>query len=112
MISNLSNLIELFAKMQTNDFDTDSALKWGFYFVDSDKKKLMLAYNELEESKYFFEKIYKTKEAEKWVLFASKIDTLTPEKLHRRNLAFNKLAEYCDVELYDGWDVERLPTVC
>ena len=111
MISNLSKS-NCLQKCKQFDFDTDLALKWGFYFVDSDKKNLMLVYNEFEERNYFFEKIYKIKEGERWILFASKIDTLTPEKLHRRNLAFNKLAEYCDVELYDGWDVERLPTVC
>jgi len=56
MVSNLSNLIDLFAKMQTNDSDTDSALEWGFHFVDSDKKNLLLAYNELEESNYFLKR--------------------------------------------------------
>ncbi|GAA3934944.1 hypothetical protein GO495_15045 [Chitinophaga oryziterrae] len=30
------------------------------------------------------------------------------EKLHKRNLAFNELADYCEVGLYDGWDVEKM----
>jgi len=42
-----------------------------------------------------------------WTLHASKIDTLTPELLHKRNIAFNELADYCEVSLYDGWDVEK-----
>jgi hypothetical protein len=35
-------------------------------------------------------------------------EILTPEKLHKRNIAFNELARHCEVELYDGWAVEKL----
>jgi hypothetical protein len=43
-----------------------------------------------------------------WRLHITKIETLTPELLHKRNIAFNELAKHCDVELYDGWDVEKI----
>ena len=48
MIPNLDNLIELFHKMQTDGFDTNSPLKWGFYFVDTDKEKLKRVFLEQE----------------------------------------------------------------
>ena len=94
--------------MQANGFDISSPLKWGFYFTDGDETKLRLVYAELESSSYVLEGISRIDDNKYWTLFASKIDILTPEKLHRRNLAFNELANYCAVELYDGWDVERI----
>ena len=42
------------------------------------------------------------------MLTVSKIDILTAEKLHKRNIAFNELAKFCGIDLYDGWDVEKL----
>ena len=81
-------------------------LKMGIFFVDSNKDRLSKVYNELKTKDYVLEKIYLIDG--KWTLHTSKIDILTPEKLHRRNLAFNELGENCEVELYDGWDVERI----
>ena len=109
MIPNLDNLIELFHKMQADGFDTNSPLKWGFYFVDTDKEKLKRVFLELKDKNYILEKIYLVDDSDtEWTLHASKIDTLTPEKLHKRNMAFNELADYCKVSLYDGWDVEKI----
>jgi len=107
MESNLERLIDTFEKMKADGFDTNAELKWGFYFVDKDKNKLRDVYNELEEKNYILEKIYEAGD-QMWTLHASKIDILTAEKLHKRNLAFNTLAHHCDVELYDGWDVEKI----
>ncbi len=109
MTPNLDNLEDLFTKMHANGFDTNSPLKWGFYFVDPDKQKLQRLFAELETKGYTLEDIYLVEEnATEWTLRASKIDTLSTEKLHLRNIAFNELANYCEVSLYDGWDVERV----
>ncbi len=109
MIANLDNLIELFQKMESTGFDTSMPLKWSFYFVDPSKEKLTKLYAELSEKNYVLEKIYRIDEnVTEWTLHASKVDILTPEKLHKRNIAFNQLAEYCEVALYDGWDVEKI----
>lgn len=109
MIPNLDNLIKSFHKMQADGFDINSPLKWGFYFVDTDKEKLKKVFLELKDKNYILEKIYLVNDSDpEWTLHASKIDTLTPEKLHERNLAFNELADYCEISLYDGWDVEKI----
>jgi len=109
MTPNLDNLEDLFAKMHANGFDTNSPLKWCFYFVDPDKQKLQRLFAELETKGYTLEDIYLVEEnATEWTLRASKIDTLSTEKLHLRNIAFNELANYCEVSFYDGWDVERV----
>jgi Regulator of ribonuclease activity B len=107
MISSLDNLLDMFKKMNDNGFNTSAPLKWGFYFVDADKGKLQSVFNELKDNNYLLEDIYLSDD-NNWTLHASKIDTLTPEKLHKRNNAFNELADYCNVELYDGWDVEKI----
>ncbi len=94
--------------MVKNGWDTNSPMKWGFFFYDKDKENLHAVYAELEESGYTLEDIYQVEDNDNyWTLNATKIDTLTPEKLHKRNLAFNDLADYCGVKCYDGWDVER-----
>ncbi len=107
MTSNLDNLIDTFNRMKADGFDENAPLKWGFYFVDTNKKKLQNVFNELKDNNYILEDIYLTDD-NNWTLFASKIDILTPEKLHKRNIAFNELAHFCEVELYDGWDVEKI----
>jgi hypothetical protein len=109
MTTNLHNITEVFKEMQSNDFDTNSPLKWGFYFVDPNKEKLETLFEELKDNNYILEDIYLSEENDKeWTLHVSKIEILTPDKLHKRNNAFNELAEYCEVALYDGWDVEKI----
>jgi hypothetical protein len=108
MIPNLDNLIEMYNKMESNGWNINAPLKYGFYFVDENEQKLRSVYNELKDHGYTFEKIYLEDDGDNWWLHVSKIDTLTPEKLNKRNIAFNELASYCEIESYDGWDVEKI----
>ena len=79
------------------------------HFVDKDKNRLLQVFEELKEKNYILVDIDKVDDTDElWTLHASKIDILTAEKLHKRNIAFNELAEYCGVEIYDGWDVAKL----
>ncbi|SFQ47787.1 ribonuclease E inhibitor RraB [Hymenobacter arizonensis] len=97
---------QMFRKMTGEGWDVDSTLKWGFFFIDEDKNKLLEVFTELEEHAYSIVELHQADDGD-WVLQVSKLDVLTPEKLHRRNLAFNDLAIKCDVE-YDGWDVGKV----
>lgn len=103
----LQTVEEMFRKMKSSGWDTNAALKWGFFFFDKDRDKLLDIFSELEDSSYTIEELYQADGGD-WVLQVSRVDTLTPEKLHRRNIAFNALAAHCDVELYDGWDVGKI----
>ena len=107
MDTNLESLKETFERMRKEEFDIESKSLWGFYFIDTDKDKLLDVYNELKDSGYELKSLDQGDD-NKWQLFVTKIDLLTPEKLNRRNIAFNELAMHCGIELYDGWDVERL----
>ena len=104
MESNLENIVRIFNEMQKNGWDTTSPKKWGFFFMNSSPEPLKKLFKELEEYEYKCESLHQASDGT-WVLQASKTETLTTEKLHRRNLSFNDLAVHCGVELYDGWDV-------
>lgn len=107
MISDLDRLKETFHAMSADGFNVDGNLRWGFYFLDNSKEKLLKVYDELKDHGYELHDITEI-DSDEWRLSVSKVDTLTAEKLHRRNVAFNELADYCSVECYDGWDVEKL----
>ena len=107
MKSNLENLKAIFKKMQKDGFDLLKPLKWGFFFFDNDKEKLLNIFEELKDHNYLKESLEITDDG-KWKLYVTKIEILEMEKLYRRNIAFNELAEHCNVELYDGWDVEKI----
>jgi hypothetical protein len=107
MQSDLNNIQDLFAKMQKDGFDTNSNLKWGFFFFNRNVEGLNKVYKELDGHDYNLESLEKDDDGE-WRLYVTKIEVLTAEKLHKRNLAFNELADYCEVDLYDGWDVEKI----
>lgn len=106
MQPDFNNLQILFEKMRDNGFDTSKALKWGFFFVDDNREGLELVFDELKDHGYVMEAL--KLEDKVWTLQVSKTDVLSAEKLHKRNIAFNALAAHCNVELYDGWDVEKL----
>ncbi|MBF9143371.1 ribonuclease E inhibitor RraB [Hymenobacter properus] len=107
MNASFDSVKEMFRKMEANGWDTASTLKWGFFFSDKDKGKLLDVFSELEEHSYKNEGMHQADDGD-WVLQVSKLDILTPEKLHKRNVAFNELAAHCAVELYDGWDVGKI----
>ena len=64
-------------------------------------------FEELSDDNFMLESLYESSDCE-WVFEVSKVEVLSAEKLHRRNMAFNELAEVCHVQLYDGWDVEKV----
>jgi hypothetical protein len=106
MICSLENVLEIFARMEADGWNTATPLKWGFFFVHSTKEPLNAVFAELKGHNYKVESLHQTDDG-KWVLQVSKTEVLPAEKLHRRNVAFNDLAEHCGVELYDGWDVGK-----
>jgi hypothetical protein len=62
-------------------------------------------FSELVDHEYKVENV--SDNEEEWVLQVSKVESLTPDKLHRRNVAFNELAKAYNA-FYDGWDVGQV----
>ena len=105
MLPNQQSVIDTFEKMQGDGWDTSKPLKWGFFFFGSIKDNLKGIFSELSDSDYSVESVHQTDDKQ-WVLQVSKVEALASDKLHRRNIAFNELAEAYD-SLYDGWDVGK-----
>ena len=105
MKPNKENLKCIFNRMESDGWDVTKSLKWGFFFFSKKEENLYKIFGELSDHKYNLESIHKN-EDNWWVMQVSKIEPLTYNKLHRRNIAFNELAEVYD-SLYDGWDVAR-----
>ena len=92
--------------MSEDSWNTNENLKWGYFFYDKNKNKLEKLLEILSQEGFELNVLHKT-ELGDWKLNIQKIETITPEVLHKRNLRFNKLAESFSIELYDGWDVEK-----
>ena len=101
----LENVEALFHKMKDNGWNMNTPHKWSFYFYNQTANSAKLVFKELEDHSYNLETIKKLNG--QWRLEVSKVDILTPIKLHKRNIAFNELAEYFGSD-YDGWDVETV----
>ena len=105
MESSLENIKNIFNKMKEEGWDISQAHKWGYFFVSQEEDKLKQIYRELKDRKYSLESIQQADD-KKWVLQTSKTEILAPEKLHKRNISFNELAEHYN-SIYDRWDVGK-----
>ncbi|MBU2260196.1 ribonuclease E inhibitor RraB [Patescibacteria group bacterium] len=106
MQSSLERVLALFVRMTADGWDTAAPLTWAFYFVNSRKAPLLKIGAVLKDHRYTAGSLYQSEDGA-WVLQVTKTEALTAENLHRRNQAFNDLAEHCGCELYDGWDVGK-----
>lgn len=105
MECNEESIISIFSKMEADGWDTQKPLKWGFFFFSNEEENLHSIFSELSDHDYKIENIHKNEDNE-WVMQVSKTEILTSDKLHRRNMAFNELAEAYG-SYYDGWDVGK-----
>ena len=109
MKCNIENIKDIFSRMKNDGWNTSCKLKWSYFFFDTNKESLNAIFEEIKERDYKLESLEKTDENDGiWKLQLSKIEAHTPETLHKRNEAMNRLAEQCNVNLYDGWDVEKI----
>lgn len=104
----LNKLDSLFTKMSKDGLDTSSSLQWGFTFMALYKSQLNKVFNELEDYGYILSKMEYREQLSLWILYVTKVEILTYDKLHKRNLAFEELADYLGIHCYDGWDVQKI----
>ncbi|NRA40299.1 MAG: ribonuclease E inhibitor RraB [Planctomycetes bacterium] len=108
MICNIENLLTAFEGMISNGWDVESEMKWGYCFYDKNEENLKNAYEVIKDRDYALDSLVQDEEDEYWKLYITKIEIHTPDSLNQRNEAMNRLADNFGIELYDGWDVERL----
>jgi len=99
---------QAFVNMKKEGWDTSKPLKWGFTFMDTEKDKLLDIYNELKTHDYSLESLIFKENLNLWLLYVVKKEVLTKGKLHRRNLSFEDLVDYYEIECYDGWDAQKI----
>ena len=103
---NRERIEQAFSVMEDAGWNISEPLEWSFFFLDRNKEKLTNLYQELKDYDYAISRLEFRDSA--WQLILVKTEILTPEKLHRRNMAFEELAHYYKVYSYDGWEVGRL----
>lgn len=106
MKTSLESINEMYDKMSNNGWKINEKLKWGYFFFSKSETELKNIYSELVNHQYKIEEIFKN-ENNYWVMQVFKIEILEPDKLFRRCVAFNELAD-CFNSFYDGWDVGKL----
>ncbi len=98
----------MYSKMAQNGWDTFGPLKWGYCFMAGWEEALKLIHGEIADSNYRLESLQQSEDEDGgWMMIVSKVETLPADKLYRRCMAFNELADAYGA-LFDGWDVERV----
>ncbi len=109
MLANQESIQSIFARMADAGVDLAAPHVWAFFFASTSREPLERVFAELQDHNYILTDLFPADDGSGWQLNLAKTEVLTPEKLHRRNVAFNELAEYCGADLYDGWDVDVHP---
>jgi hypothetical protein len=106
MIS-LEQLEEMFQSIRTKSptWNIHGDMLWGYFFTDTDRKKLEPLKRQLVDDGYHFVGLYPTDDHTTFFLHVEKIEHHTPQSLYERNKMFYRLAEKYGVESYDGMDV-------
>lgn len=96
----------MFANMRsTSKWDVEGEMLWGYFFTDTDPKKLEHVVEPLTNGGYRFVSIFETEDKRTHFLHVERVEKHTPQTLHARNAELYKLAEKFGLESYDGMDV-------
>lgn len=104
----LEALQEMFADTKSRTtWDLEGEMLWGYFFTDSDRRKLQPAADYLTNAGYKFVDIFPSDENDRRIYFlhVERIERHTPETLDQRNQYFYALAAKFGLDSYDGMDV-------
>lgn len=109
--SQIEGIKEIFAEAKREDnWNTDEAMLYSYYFVDKDADKLDGLGVALEEKDFDYIGVYELGDDEtdestgEFLLHIDKVEQHTPESLAQRNVEFQKLADEYGIQTYDGWE--------
>lgn len=85
-------------------------IRWLFLFLHTQNQALVDLSDELGGHGYRHENLIPAPQG-RWILQVSRIDSMTPEQLHRRSLFLNNIAERCGI-YYMGYMVPGSGAVC
>lgn len=96
----------MFAGMRAQTpWNVDGDMLWGYFFADSDPRKLELLAEHLARCAYRVVGIHETDDESTFVLHVERVETHTPWTLDTRNAELEKLAGEFGLASYDGMDV-------
>jgi regulator of RNase E activity RraB len=96
----------MFANMRAKTkWNLDGDMLWGYFFTDSNPKKLEPVAKHLSDAGYRVVSIYETDDKSTHFLHVERVEHHTPEILDARNREFYALAAKFGIETYDGMDV-------
>lgn len=100
-----TRLHDLFEKMKNEaKWDMSHPMLWGYFFIDSDKKKLEKLSESLSKKKFNIVGIAKVEGENIYKLHIEKTTIHTPESLLKQIHDFEKVAKE-NRATFDGWDV-------
>ena len=102
----LQMLQDMFAGMRRDGhMDVDDDLLWGYFFTDTDPRKLQPVAARLADLGYRVVDIYLSGDDKTYFLHVERVETHSPISLDARNQEFYRIAEEFEIESYDGMDV-------
>jgi hypothetical protein len=99
-------LQDMFASMRRDGhMNLDGDLLWGYFFTDTDPKKLEPVAARLASLGYRVVDIYLSGDDSTYFLHVERIETHSPVSLDARNQEFYHIADEFGIASYDGMDV-------
>ena len=89
-------------------WDTKDKLFWGYYFLDHNLQKLEKFAEKLKEIGYQVLEIRTTNKDKLFLLHAEQYVSHNPQSLFDQFHKLANLAKANDIEVFDGWDVEKV----
>jgi len=106
----LKQLEEMFAGMRAQTtWNLDGDMLWGYFFTDSNPKKLEAVAQQLATDGYHVVGTHQADSKSSYILHVERIETHKPKSLDARNQEFYALAQKFGIESYDGMDVGPAP---
>jgi len=103
MIS-LEKIQEMYDSMHGNGVDTDQKMLYGYFFTNTEPKKLEKVSEELKKDAFEYVDIYPDETGEYW-LHMERIETHNANSLFELNKTLYAVADKFQVTSYDGFDV-------
>jgi regulator of ribonuclease activity B len=103
-------LVEMFANIRSQTkWSIDGDMLWGYFFTDSDRTKLLTSADELSRRGYRVVGVHEPtpEDDDQTILWlhVERIETHSPDSLHRRNQELYQFADEMALGSYDGMDV-------
>lgn len=99
----IENIQEIFSQMENNGIYTNQSLLYGYFFTDKNVVNLEKAKTTLLKNGFDFADLYEN-EGIYW-LHMERIEIHNPDSLFELNKELYQLADYYNLQTYDGFDV-------